>query len=324
MMDFSNALMHCSTIAYFMYEGRCKTPKQIYEDTIQSRDAWQAKYDGMTERLQGMKSGLKALAKVDELNAKIKELEPIKDELPLSKTAKSYLKKYYAYLKYGKWSAALDKGNKYTAKGNLAEGVSIDLLSKLDGVPLVKNEIRIQNDFLTGIPDTFIGESVFQAEYVYDTKTSWDIETFIDNLGKDLNPIYWWQMQGYLALTGAQRGEVSYCLVNTPEVLLEGEKYALLRRYDVVTEEAPEFKVAYKELLNNMTFDDMPIQDRRLKFIVERDEEAIQRVYKRVEKCREYMSEIQELHSIGVFNAKQTNQEENLEDNGEETIFDAA
>jgi hypothetical protein len=107
-------------------------------------------------------------------------------------------------------------------------------------------------------------------------------------------------------------------------VLLEGEKYALLRRFDVVTEEAPEFKVAYKELLNNMTFDDMPIQDRRLKFIVERDEDAIQRIYKRVQKCREYMAEIQELHSIGVFNAKQIKVEENLDDSDEDTIFDAA
>lgn len=323
-MDFSSALMHCSTIAYFMYEGRCKTPRQMYEDTIQSRDVWQAKYDAMTERLQGMKTGQKALAKISELNSKIQELEPIKDELPLSKTAKSYLKKYYAFLKYGKWSAALDKGNKYTNKGNLAEGDSIELLSKLDGIPLEKNEIRAQNDFLTGIPDVFIGESIYQAEYVYDTKTSWDIETFIDNLGKDLNPLYWWQMQGYLALTGAKRGEVSYCLVNTPEVLLEGEKYALLRRFDVVTEEAPEFKIAYNELLNNMTFDDMPIQDKRLKFIVERDDEAIQRIYKRVEKCREYMNEIQELHSIGVFNAKQVKAEENLDDTEDETIFDAA
>jgi hypothetical protein len=323
-MDFSNALMHCSTIAYFMYEGRTKTPLQIYEETIQDRDRRQAKYDAMSERLQGMKSGQNALAKISELNDKIKELEPTKDELPLSKTAKSYLKKYYAYLKYGKWSAALDKGNKYTNKGNLAEGLSIDLLSKLDGIPLVKNEIRIQNEFLTGIPDTFIGESIFKAEYVYDTKTSWDIETFIDNLGKDLNPIYWWQMQGYLALTGAPRGEVSYCLVNTPDVLLEGEKYHLLSRYDVVSEDSPEFKVAYKELVNNMTFDDMPIRDRRLKFIVERDEDAIQRIYKRVQKCREYMAEIQELHSIGVFNAKQVKAEENLEDSDEETIFDAA
>ena len=132
--------------------------------------------------------------------------------------------------------------------------------------------------------------------YIYDAKTSWDVETFFDNLDKDLNPLYWWQIQGYMALTGCDFSEVSYCLVNTPEVLLEGEKYALLKRFDVVSEEDPTFKKAYSELLNNMTFDDMPIEARRLKFTVERDEEAIQRIYKRIKKCREYIFRLQEQH----------------------------
>jgi hypothetical protein len=107
-----------------------------------------------------------------------------------------------------------------------------------------------------------------------------------------------------MALTGCDSSEVSYCLVNTPDVLLEGEKYALLRRFDVVSEEDPSFKKAYGELLNNMTFDDIPIERRRLKFIVERDEDAIQRIYKRIEKCREYLTRLQELHEIGVFSSK--------------------
>jgi hypothetical protein len=151
--------------------------------------------------------------------------------------------------------------------------------------------------------------------YIYDAKTSWDIETFFDNLDKDLNPLYWWQMQGYMALTNCKKTEVSYCLVNTPETLLEGEKYALLKRFDVISEEDPTFKKAYDELLNNMTFDDMPIESRRLKFTVERDEEAIQRIYKRIKQCREYLFRLQELHMKGIFEAKtinSTDSEENI------------
>lgn len=117
-----------------------------------------------------------------------------------------------------------------------------------------------------------------------------------------------------MALTGCDSSEVSYCLVNTPEVLLEGEKYALLRRFDVVSEEDPTFKKAYGELLNNMTFDDMPIEARRLKFIVERDEEAIQKIYKRVAMCREYLARLQELHAKGVFVAKSINMSDSEEE----------
>lgn len=303
-MDFTNALMHCSIIGYFMCEGATKTPKQLYEDAVQARDKWQDKYDALEERLQKMKGGQNILVKIADWKAKITELEPTKDDEPLPQTAKSYLKKYYAYLKYGKWSAGLDKGNKYTNKGKLAEEDSITLLSRLDKIFLQKNEERLENEFLTGIPDILVRDNELRVIYIYDAKTSWDIETFFDNLDKDLNPLYWWQMQGYLALTNCEFSEVSYCLVNTPETLLEGEKYALLKRFDVVTEDDPTFRKAYSELLNNMTFDDMPIESRRLKFTVERDEEAIQRIYKRIKQCRAYLFRLQELHTKGVFDAK--------------------
>lgn len=287
-----------------MCESQTKTPKQIYEEIMGARDAWQAKYNALTERLQGMKTGQNMIAKIDTLNERLAELEHTKDEEPLPQTAKSYLKKYYAFLKYGKWSAALDKGNKYTNKGKLAEGDSIALLAELDKISLEKNEERLENEFLTGVPDILVRDNELRVVYIYDAKTSWDVETFFDNLDKELNPLYWWQLQGYMALTGCNVGEVSYCLVNTPETLLEGEKYALLKRFDVVSEEDPSFKKAYNELMNNSTFDDMPIEARRLKFIVERDEEAIQKIYKRVEKCREYLQTLQELHNKGVFTAK--------------------
>lgn len=317
-MDFSNALMHCSIIGYFMCEGATKSPKQLYEDAVQARDKWQAKYDALEERRQKMKGGQNLLAKISSWNDKVIELEPSKYDDPLPQTAKSYLKKYYAYLKYGKWSAGLDKGNKYTNKGKLAEEDSITLLSRLDKMFLQKNEERLENEFLTGIPDILVRDNELRVIYIYDAKTSWDVETFFDNLDKDLNPLYWWQLQGYMALTGCDVGEVSYCLVNTPETLLEGEKYALLRRFDVVSEEDPTFQKAYKELLNNMTFDDMPIEAKRLKFTVERDEEAIQKVYKRVAMCREYLATLQELHAKGDFKAKSSKTIVNSEEN---TIF---
>jgi hypothetical protein len=300
--DFSRALMHCSTIAYFMSEGKEKSPKQLWEDACDKRAEWQTKWDAMDERRRGMANGVKTATRIRELTLKVDELAANKDEEPLSQTAKSYLKKYYAYLKYGKWSASLDKGNKYTNKGKLGEPDSIMLCSFLDDRPYMKNPERFDDEFITGEPDVIY--FIDDQPYIIDVKTSWDIETFMDNLGKDLNPLYWWQIMGYMALTGAKSGEVSYCLVNTPVPVLHQEKYGLMRRLDVATDENPEYKQAEAILVNNMTFTDIPHKDRRIKFTVERDDEAIGKIYKRVAKCREYLEEIQTLHQIGTFAAK--------------------
>lgn len=312
-MDFTKSLMHCSTIAYFMSEGAGKTPRQLWEEAVDSLDQCQQKYDNLTDRLKGMKTGANMQDKIEKLKAKVVELEPHRNDEPLSQTAKSYLKKYYAYLKYGKWSAALDKGNRYTNKGRLAEPDSIALVSSLDGRKYAKNTARLDNNFLTGEPDViYWDENEPNKLYIIDVKTSWDIETFMDCLGKDLNPLYWWQIQGYFALTGADSGEVSYCLVDTPESILLKEKFYLAQRLnasiDVSTD--PEYLEAERELINNMTFGDIPEVARRIKFTVERDDEAIENIYKRVAKCREYLQAIQELHLKGVFPAKSTGDQE--------------
>src|ERR1700727_156415 len=130
-MDFSKSLMHCSTIAYFMQTGKEKTTRQLWEDAVNDLEIREAKYEALTNRLKGMKKGANMMAAIEKCRAKVAELEPHRDDEPLSKTAKSYLKKYYAYLKYGKWSASLDKGNKYTNKGKLGEPDSISLCSFL-------------------------------------------------------------------------------------------------------------------------------------------------------------------------------------------------
>jgi hypothetical protein len=46
-----------------------------------------------------------------------------------------------------------------------------------------------------------------------------------------------------------------------------------------------------------MTFDEIPIKERLLRFPVQRDEEMIQKIYKRVEACREWLQEFDSMHS---------------------------
>lgn len=318
--DFSEALIHCSCIYYVVAPGKEKTPKQKYEYTKMVLEEEMQKYDDMGERKQGMTNGLKKAAKIAGLEFELNRLEPTKHIDPLPAGAKSYLKRIYGELKYGKKTAYKEKGNKYTNKGLLAEESSLKLISELDGVEYKKNEIRINNEFLSGIPDTFIGESIYKAEYIPDIKSSWDWDTFSDSLDKDLNPLYWWQIQGYLALTGASAGEVSYCLISMPESLLMDELRYLSERLQkklnvidvTITKEYQESAVS---LVNNLTFDEIPPEERRQKFIVERDEDAINKIYEIVPKCREYLQELQEKHLIGVYTSKKVGILEEIEEN---------
>src|ERR1700743_103731 len=100
-MDFSKSLMHCSTIAYLMQHGKEKTPRQLWEEDCENGEEWRNKYENIKPHLLERATGLKAKANWDKFSQKADELEVNKDDEPLSKTAKSYLKRYYAYLKYG-------------------------------------------------------------------------------------------------------------------------------------------------------------------------------------------------------------------------------
>lgn len=301
--DFSNALVRCHAIYYVVAEGKEKTPKQKYEYLKDVLDCELLKYEEMGERKQAMVNGIKKAAKIAGLEYELSKLEPFKYIDPLPAGAKSYLKRLYGFLKYGKWSASKEKGNKYTDKGKLAEPDAIALVNFLDSTKYIKNEERFENEFLSGIPD--IIDVKDDKPYIGDVKASWDWETFAENLGKGINPLYWWQIQGYFDLKDVEQGEISYCLVDTPESILNSERMSLARKMDALTLESPEYRLAEAIMINNLTFSDIPEIERRLKFPVLRDEVAIQKIHDTIPKCRDYLFELQEMHLTGIFTDKE-------------------
>lgn len=301
--DFSDAKVRCHAIYYVVAPGKTKTPKQKYEDLRVLLDEELSKYDNIPSHLLQKATGLTKAAKIAGIIHEINKLEPIKHQDPLPTSAKSYLKRLYGWLKYGKWSASKEKGNKYTDKGKLAEPDAIALINYLDNTNYAKNELRYENEFLSGIPDVI--DETQREPYIVDVKASWDWETFAENIGKSLNPIYWWQIQGYFDLKGIEQGEVSYCLVDTPESIIQDEKMRLAKRMDALTVESPEYRLAEATLVNNLTFSDIPAMERRLKFEVKRDEVSIKKIHDTVPKCRDYLFELQELHLTGYFTDKE-------------------
>jgi hypothetical protein len=209
----------------------------------------------------------------------------------LSKTAKTYLMEVYIKEKYGREN---NFSSKYTEKGILVEEDSIELYNLISKKFYLKNERNLKNKYISGTPDLFAGLEIEDAEMIIDIKSSWDIFTFFKVQTEPVNTAYWWQLQGYMALTGAISSRLVYCLVNTPLHLIDDEKRRLLYKMNCVSEESPEYIKACKELDRLMIFDDILAEKRVFEIYINRDEEAIQKIYAKVEKARQYLCELDE------------------------------
>jgi hypothetical protein len=212
----------------------------------------------------------------------------------LSETAKKALKRIYAQVKYGRRKEIITK---YMEKGKLVEEESITLFSRVERRFYRKNEESLCNEYLSGTYDLDNDEGDGIITEIVDIKSSWDLDTFMDNVDKPLDNGYFGQLQGYMALTGASKGTIAYCLVNTPEIFFNEAKYRLFKSMDVISEHSPEYLVAVATLENTMKFDDIPPNERVYKISADRDDEYIKQVYKKVEKCREYLAYLEEKHT---------------------------
>lgn len=204
--------------------------------------------------------------------------------------------------------------SKFLKKGNVAEEDSITLYSLLNKKFFKKNEEWLKNDFISGTPDLFRGESVRKADEIIDTKTSWDVFTFFRATHKDLADQYYWQGQGYMALSGAKKHTVAYCLVNTPWHLISNELFKESYKHSDGTPAVIELNIIANMTYDRKTFEEhierhgidvkdgasldivngfveIPQEERMHEFTVERNDADIEKIYERVLKCREYMNQ---------------------------------
>jgi hypothetical protein len=209
----------------------------------------------------------------------------------LSETAKSYLIDVYVYNVYGRRN---DFTNKYVEKGLAIEEDSITLYSRIKKEFFKKNEKLIENDFIRGTPDLYVGKSIKNADIIIDIKSSWDIFTYFATHIKKINTDYWWQLQGYMALTQAKSARLAYCLLDTPDMLINDEKRMLMYKMGSLTTESPDYINACKEIDLAMKYEDIPLERRLNEFYIERDDEAINSLYEKIKKARVFLSNLHE------------------------------
>jgi hypothetical protein len=207
----------------------------------------------------------------------------------LSATAKKFLNKIYIQ---ERWGRQKDIVTKKMLKGTLVEDSIITILGFRENKPYVKNQEGKENDWATGHCDI----DHEPDDEVIDVKGSYEPESFIPALTDVINPVYYYQLQTYMWLWKRLRGRLVYILEDCPDMILQNEMRSLLYRMDVVTDESPEYKLAAAKLKRELTFGDIPINERIIQIPVARNEDVIKQIPAKVEKAREYLKYLESVH----------------------------
>jgi len=288
-MNFDKYLFRCSALGHLMSDPmgdsnfvKWQKAAQKHSDMIANAPTRYNK-DGVTQS----KLYDKWLEKCIEQTKIVEALHAIKDEIQLSDGAKIHLMDIYISEKYGR---RREIDNKYIRKGLQVEEDGITIYSRIKKTFFKKNETHLFNAFIKGTPDSFVGASIGSAKRIPDIKCSWDMQTFFRTFTKGMNTLYYWQGVGYMWLTGALFFDLSYCLVNTPQPLIEAEKRSLWYKLGQPEETDSVFTDGCKQIELNMTYDDIPLREKMLEYTIERNEADIELLQKKIIAAREYLN----------------------------------
>jgi hypothetical protein len=269
-MNFDNYKIRCSSLGKVMTAGK----------------------SSITEKQLAFITELEGKPKLTEKqNAELLRLIKKRDNPELSGTCKSYLVECYVSEVYGREKEVYSK---YMEKGLAVEEDSITLYSRIKKQFFKKNEETISNQYICGTPDLYEGKSIKEAFSIIDLKSSWDLFTFFAAKLGPLDHNYEWQLTGYMDLSHAEQSVLAYCLIDTPETLIQKEANKLMWDMGATTSESPEYLEAKEVLEKQMRFGDIPMNDRMTEKFIRRDEGKIRQIPERVEECREWLNELHE------------------------------
>lgn len=198
----------------------------------------------------------------------------------ISKTTQSFLD---IWIKEQIYNRQKEFSSKYTEKGKECENSAIKFASKILDIGMIfKNEKEFSDDFISGSPDIILNDTII------DIKNSWDCFTFPLLDVECPNDDYYWQLQGYMALTGKPKARLVYVLSDTPQTLIDDE----IRRqgWKMGFIEIPiDFEL---EIINKMTYKYIPDGLKIKVYDFDRNEDDIAKIYEQVKKCREYINQV--------------------------------
>lgn len=198
---------------------------------------------------------------------------------PLGETCKAFLRDIFIEVKYDRTK---DITNKFMEKGTMVEEDSLDLITKHYGELYIKNKKKYSNDLIAGTPDIILKEKII------DIKSSWDIWTFAGADGS--NKDYYWQLQGYMLLTGRKHADLVYCLNDSPDPFIYDEFRKTCWKRGIIDLESQEAAELEAYIRFQMTYSDITPAERIKVFNFEYNEEDIAKLEEKVKIAREYLA----------------------------------
>ena len=197
----------------------------------------------------------------------------------LGKTGQSHIDEL---LKKRLYKKRKEFSSKYTDKGSEQEDSAIEMINEALGyADLEKNKDFFSNEFIQGTPD------LITKDLIIDIKCPWDCFTF-PRFDKELpNSDYYWQLQGYMWLTGKESAQLIYCLMDTPLFLIERESSYFCRNNP-----GANYEDVFSKNKTNMTYDDVDIVNKIKVFEVKRNEKDIELMKDRILEAREYANKL--------------------------------
>lgn len=176
-----------------------------------------------------------------------------------------------------------------TIKGTEVESIAIDMYAEKIGRYVVKNTVRMEDDYITGECD--IQFNVLQngkaIKKVVDVKSSYELQSFTKNRHEKVNKAYLWQAQGYMRLFEAGLYDLAHCLINTPKWIIDRELNSVDYNFPAATREGEKARI-----LKNHIFDDIPFNQRIIIRNVPRNESLIESIPERVKRARDFLNEL--------------------------------
>lgn len=279
--------------------------KQL-EELLQKREQ-KALSPAQQEKLEKLEAKAKADPLTPKQRERLEELE-LRAAAPfeLSETAKALVRKVWLRRELG-YNEPLISDE--LLKGQMCEQDALAILTMAGQNSLaphvpdygfrIKNNTKYESDFFTGTPDVVIPESKVIFGAVEDVKSSFSLRTFIS---AEPNKLYYTQGQVYMHLTGTNNFGLAYCLVETPEELLERMEKKFLRAYGY-DEDNPHYIEAVRQLRFNHIELPRRLHSQHLVryFKFSLDEDFINELIKRVKLASNYYEELTEIFNKSGF-----------------------
>jgi hypothetical protein len=260
----------------YRFKISCHSIGDIMSGEVGLTDVQQSR---LNELLARQLPGAKPLT--PNMEEELKKLIDKRDNPELPAGAKTYCKKWLKKKLFNRnenWKALV------IDKGLAVEDDLIALIADVKGLDgLRKNDRHYENEFMKGTPDMV-------HQKVRDAKASWDLFTFPMFDDKIPDQKYWWQLQGYMVLTGIKEASLDYGLIDTPMPIIQQDLKRLYYQSGGTAEEwTPE---RWNEKIPNYQFTDIPKDLRVRSFEFEYDTTIADKICARVQLCQKYIDSL--------------------------------